>query len=186
MIQMNDPLKGNFSSLRIRFVMQFLLRPLACISLAAAGPAAKASPQPAPLWQPRLPLTEANNLVPNSGFELGASGWSSLGGTGRLGRSFVLLGRNGYPRDKFEGHNSLEVTLGPGKTPVTYCDGWPAGLQGAVCATRCETGLDYRETGGNLYAFRLYESKPAGCDGPDVRRRSGPGLDDARQSVCRR
>ncbi len=30
-------------------------------------------------WLPRLAETNANNLVPSSGFELGAAGWSSLG-----------------------------------------------------------------------------------------------------------
>jgi hypothetical protein len=77
-------------------------------------------------WLPRLPETEAKNLVPNSGFELGGAGWSSLGEMTGWGGSLSSLFGTVTTAEKFEGERSLEVALGPGKTLTTYYDCWPA------------------------------------------------------------
>jgi len=96
--------------------------------LAALLVAATTSAQtdPVPQWQPRLPETDAKNLLPNSGFELGASGWSSLGETTAWGGDFSSLFGSVTDAEAQEGAYSLEVALGPGKTLTTYYDCWPA------------------------------------------------------------
>jgi len=77
-------------------------------------------------WQPRLPLTDAKNLVPNSSFELGSAGWLSMGELTGWGGELSSLHGTITEREKFDGRRSLEVPLGPGKTPITSFDCWPA------------------------------------------------------------
>ncbi|MDB6168506.1 MAG: hypothetical protein JWM88_1370 [Verrucomicrobia bacterium] len=106
----------------MRRVAAFALACLWSCSAALSDP----PPPVAARWQPRLPPTDARNLVPNSGFELGGAGWSSLGeSTGWSGDLSSLFGTV-TAAEKFEGGQSLEVVLGPGRTPVTYYDCWPA------------------------------------------------------------
>jgi hypothetical protein len=122
----NGLLKKNPMFLRKGCIVQIATLVLGCFALAAAEPEAKVQPQVAPQWQPRLPLTDANNLIPNSGFELGTSGWSSLGEvTPWSGNLSTLFGKI-TSADKYEGEHSLEIALGPGKTPVIYDDSMPA------------------------------------------------------------
>ncbi|HYD83016.1 MAG TPA: carbohydrate binding domain-containing protein, partial [Opitutus sp.] len=83
-------------------------------------------PSEAPRWQPRVAETTTNNLVPNSSFETGGFGWSSLGQkVGWSGGLSSLFG-NVTAAEKFEGDHSLEIALGPGKTATTYYDVLPA------------------------------------------------------------
>ncbi len=92
----------------------------------AAGESPGEAPPPSVRWLPRLPDTDANNLVPNSGFELGGAGWSSLGKQTGWGGNLSSLFGTISTAEKYEGERSLEVALGPGKTLVTHYDGWPA------------------------------------------------------------
>jgi hypothetical protein len=101
---------------RRRFVSLFLLS-AAILSAADAPP---------PAWQPRVPDTTATNLVPNSGFEAGEAGWSSLGRKTGYGGGLGSLFGKVTTAQKFEGAHSLEVALGPGKTVTTYYDVLPA------------------------------------------------------------
>lgn len=92
----------------------------------AAGAGTPTDPTTPVRWLPRLPETDANNLVPNSGFELGAAGWSSLGQLTGWGGDLSSLYGTITTAEKLEGDRSLEIPMGPGKTPVTYFDCWPA------------------------------------------------------------
>ncbi|MFZ0009269.1 MAG: hypothetical protein WAK94_13605, partial [Steroidobacteraceae bacterium] len=111
--------------LRQGSIVEIAALALGCLGLAACEPEAKVQPQGAPQWQPRLPLTDANNLIPNSGFELGTSGWSSLGETSPGNGNFFSLFGVVTAADKYEGRHSLEIDLGPGKNPVIYYDSTP-------------------------------------------------------------
>lgn len=102
-----------------RRILPLLLLPV----LAAAT--ADAPPQ----WQPRLPETAANNLVPNSGFEAGGAGWSSLGRKTGWGGGLSSLFGTVTTAEKYEGAHSLEVALGPGRTLTTHYDVLPAATE---------------------------------------------------------
>jgi hypothetical protein len=108
-------------SARRAFIDGLCFTSLLVVGGVSAEPAAQI-----PQWQPRLPPTAAKNLIPNSGFELGSFGWSSLGEVTAWGGEFSSLYGTVTDTEKFEGNQSLEIALGPGKTPVTYFDGWPA------------------------------------------------------------
>lgn len=84
------------------------LGPLAPICHAAVGGAPVDSKTPV-RWMPRLMETDANNLVPNSGFELGTAGWSSLGETTAWGGDLSSLYGTVTTTEKFEGDRSLEI-----------------------------------------------------------------------------
>lgn len=104
------------------------LRPLICLlslTSISANLAAEEEARP-PRWQPRVPSIDTKNLVPNSGFETGSFGWSSLGK--KVGWSAGLSSLFGKvtTAEKFEGSHSLEIALGPGKTATTYFDVLPA------------------------------------------------------------
>lgn len=96
------------------------------LPLRAADPIIDSSRRELSRWQPRLPETAATNLVPNSSFELGATGWSSLGERTGWNGSFSSLYGTITGREHHDGRLSLEVPLGPGRTPVTTFDCWPA------------------------------------------------------------
>ncbi len=101
----------------------------ACLGSAIGLASSTAGTNPAEIrvrWQPRLPATDALNLVPNSGFELGGAGWSSLGETTGWGGDLSSLFGTVTTAEKYEGERSLEVAMGPGLTPVTHFDCWPA------------------------------------------------------------
>ncbi|HYD82817.1 MAG TPA: carbohydrate binding domain-containing protein, partial [Opitutus sp.] len=77
-------------------------------------------------WQPRLPETTAKNAIPNSSFELASYGWSSLGEPAGWSTGLSSLYGTVTERESHEGRRSLEIVLGPGKTPVASFDVWPA------------------------------------------------------------
>lgn len=63
----------------------------------------------------------SRNLVPNASFELGGSGWSSLGtgtGWGNLSRLHGRIETSGAPH----GHSFLRIPIGDDQTPVLYFD----------------------------------------------------------------
>ena len=77
---------------------------------------------PAPRWNPAVPPLPSTNLIPNSSFELGADGWSSLGRSTAAGGD--LCGLHGVVQagEAYDGDHCLRIELGPGMTPVTYSD----------------------------------------------------------------
>ena len=78
---------------------------------------------------PRIPNINSKNLLPNSSFELGTDGWSSVGkSTGWGGDLWSLFGEIDSSVS-YEGKNSLLIELGPGKTEITYYDVWPVARQ---------------------------------------------------------
>lgn len=76
---------------------------------------------------PRLSSVGSTNLIPNSSFEAGEDGWSSLGlqARGWGGRLCGLYG-DVVSDGAWDGTRCLRIELGPGKTPVAYYDVWPA------------------------------------------------------------
>jgi photosystem II stability/assembly factor-like uncharacterized protein len=74
---------------------------------------------------PRVPGTGSKNLIPNSSFELGTDGWSSIGKTTGWGGDLCSLFGEIDPAMARDGKNSLRIDLGPGKTEITYFDVWP-------------------------------------------------------------
>lgn len=79
-----------------------------------------------PRMNPRVPDVGTNNLLPNSSFECGEFGWSSIGRRTAWGGDLCGLYGEIDAAQAYDGHHSLKVELGPGKTPVTHFDGWPA------------------------------------------------------------
>lgn len=73
-------------------------------------------------WNPSIPPASGVNLVPNSSFELGADGWSSLGRNTAAGGDLCGLYGVIQAGDAYEGSHCLRIELGPGKTPVTHSD----------------------------------------------------------------
>ncbi len=77
---------------------------------------------PAPRWNPAVPPLASTNLIPNSSFELGADGWSSLGKSTAAGGDLCGLYGVVQAGEAYDGDHCLQIALGPGKTPVTYSD----------------------------------------------------------------
>lgn len=61
-------------------------------------------------------------MIPNSSFELGADGWSSLGKSTAAGGDLCGLYGVVQAGEAYDGAHCLRIELGPGKTPVTYSD----------------------------------------------------------------
>jgi hypothetical protein len=79
-----------------------------------------------PRFNPRYECNGAKNLIRNSSFECGGDLWSSLGkATGWGGELSGLYGTI-ETGEAWDGRHSLRIDLGPGVTPVTFFDGWPA------------------------------------------------------------
>ncbi|MEN6426890.1 MAG: hypothetical protein ABFE13_16150 [Phycisphaerales bacterium] len=74
-------------------------------------------------WRPQLPTTGVTNVLPNSGFECGGTGWGCWGGNlpGWGGQVFCLLGEWDGTR-AFEGRYSWKLSLSPQTLPVCYFD----------------------------------------------------------------
>lgn len=97
--------------------------PLSCLALwfscfAFASLAAESPPR----WNPPILPGPARNLVPNSSFELGSDGWSSLGTVTAGGGDLCGLYGVIQAGDAYDGGHCLRIELGPGKTPVTHSD----------------------------------------------------------------
>jgi hypothetical protein len=71
---------------------------------------------------PTIPSIASKNLVPNSSFELGADGWSSLGKPTAWGGDLCGLFGVVQTGDAFDGAHCLRIDLGPGNTQVTHSD----------------------------------------------------------------
>jgi len=102
----------------------YLLGPL--LVLAAAPATGATSPSDHPRWNPRIPSIGSKNVLPNSSFELGSDGWSSLGAKTGWGGDLCGLYGEVVEGEAWEGNHSLRIELGPGKTRTTYYDVWPA------------------------------------------------------------
>src|SRR5690606_35192748 len=95
--------------------------------VAAVGPAARATGDAErPRFNPRVADIGATNMVPNSSFEAGASGWSSIGQLTAWGGELTGLVGTIDGSEAYDGSSSLCIDMGPGKTPVTHFVGWPA------------------------------------------------------------
>lgn len=79
-----------------------------------------------PRRNPRVLYTGSKNLLPNASFEAGPGGWSSLGKPTGWGGDLCGLYGGVVTDDARYGKRSLRIALGPGKTPVTFYDVWPA------------------------------------------------------------
>lgn len=108
----------------MRRSMRALASALVVASAYASG--AAAADDVRPLWNPQIPSTDARNLVPNSSFECGPCGWSSIGRPTAWGGDLCGLHGNVVQEDAVDGSSCLKIELGPGKTPVTQYDGYPA------------------------------------------------------------
>lgn len=104
------------------FALSAVLALASGILAAEEGPAAEH-----PRWEPAIAPIEAKNLLPNSSFELGASGWASLGKRTAWGAGVTGLYGEVQAGGAYDGGHCLRIDLGPCKTPVTYYDGYPAG-----------------------------------------------------------
>ncbi|MDB6169862.1 MAG: Carbohydrate binding domain protein [Verrucomicrobia bacterium] len=83
-----------------------------------------ASPRPVH-YNPRVMPGGGKNLLPNGSFELGTSGWTTLGTrTGWGGGLVGIYGETSTDASR-DGKRSLKIELGPGKSPETFADGWP-------------------------------------------------------------
>ncbi len=80
---------------------------------------------PAARFNPRVSAAESRNLVPNSSFETGSDGWTTL--SARTGWSGPLVGLYGsiVAEAPFDGQHCLKIELGPDKSPVTYSGSLP-------------------------------------------------------------
>ncbi len=92
------------------------------VSLLIAVCAVTHAEEPAPRWSPAVPPLPSTNLIPNSSFELGADGWSSLGKSTAAGGDLCGLYGVVQAGEAYDGDHCLRIELGPGKTPVTYSD----------------------------------------------------------------
>lgn len=94
-----------------------------CIAgLLIAVCAAAHAEAPAPRWNPAVPPLPSTNLIPNSSFELGVDGWSSLGKSTAAGGDLCGLYGVVQAGEAYDGDYCLRIDLGPGKAPVTYSD----------------------------------------------------------------
>lgn len=73
-------------------------------------------------WNPPIQPINTKNLVPNSSFELGPDGWSSLGIATAGGGDLCGLYGDIQAGDAYDGDHCLRIKLGPEKTPVTHSD----------------------------------------------------------------
>ena len=106
-------------------------------------------------WNPPIPSIGSTNLVPNSGFELGPEGWSTLGKRTAWGGDLCGLFGEVQKGGAREGDNCLRIELGPGKTVTTYYDGWPPGhtVQSAPLAANIGW-MDIKQ--GETYTLSAY------------------------------
>ena len=75
---------------------------------------------------PRLPDLGTKNLLPNGSFELGTDQWASLGRVTGWGGDLSGLVGEVTADGAADGTHALRIALGPGLTPVTHYDVWPA------------------------------------------------------------
>lgn len=105
---------------------------------------------------PRVPPVGAKNLVPNSSFEAGTYGWSSLG-TEASGWGGHLCGLYGevVSGEAWHGTRSLKIELGPGRTPTAYYDVWPA--RKTIHSVPLAANLGWIDTeDGRMYTLSAY------------------------------
>lgn len=75
-------------------------------------------------FQPRIASIGSKNLLPNSSFECGTAGWSSLGQVTGWGGDLSGLYGEIESGGAWDGSDCLRIDMGPA-TPVTYSDSWP-------------------------------------------------------------
>ncbi len=121
---------------------------LACISRAAPAQTRR---------NPRIPSIGSKNLLPNSSFELGADGWSSLGKPTAWGGDLCGLVGAIQAGDAFVGTHCLRIELAPGKTPVTHSDYTLAASKSVIQAAPLAANLGWIDVSvGQLYTLSAY------------------------------
>lgn len=101
-----------------------------------------------------VPPGESRNLLPNGSFELGASGWSSLGagvGWGDLSRLHGAVERGGAAH----GNAFLRIPMGDGRTPVIGFDYYEPVLRTELRPTAANLGW-VRVEPGSTYTLSCF------------------------------
>lgn len=108
-------------------------------------------------WNPPIPSIDSKNLLPNSSFELGTDGWSSLGKLTASGGDLCGLYGEIQTGGAFDGENCLKIELGPGKTLVTHSDYSLGDSQTMVQAAPLAANLGWMQvTEGKYYTLSAY------------------------------
>lgn len=81
--------------------------------------------KPTPQFTNRLPTGASRNLIPNASFECGTDGWSTLSKRTGWGPGLSGLFGRVVQGNAWHGNRSMQVDLGPGKTPVTTFNMFP-------------------------------------------------------------
>lgn len=104
---------------------------------------------------PRVPVVKSGNMLPNSSFEAGEGGWSSIGGHTGWGGDLTGLVGSVVKAKAVDGNHCLKIELGPGKTQVTYYDSWPAARVAQAAPLAANIGW-IAVTPGNWYTLSAY------------------------------
>ncbi|WP_290798581.1 glycosyl hydrolase [Flavihumibacter sp. UBA7668] len=104
---------------------------------------------------PRIPALKSGNQLPNSSFEEGSGGWSSLGEHTGWGGDLTSLYGTVVKTKSVDGDRSLQIELGPGKTHVSYYDCWPAARVVQKAPLAANIGW-LTVTPGNWYTLSVY------------------------------
>ena len=117
-----------------------------------------------PRWNPPIPSIGSTNLLPNSSFELGPDGWSSLGLPTAWGGDLCGLVGTIQAGGAVDGGHCLRIELGPGKTLVTHSDYTLGASATTVQAAPLAANLGWLDvTPGNRYTLSAYmRAEPAG------------------------
>ncbi|MBL7650039.1 MAG: hypothetical protein JNK74_28030 [Candidatus Hydrogenedentes bacterium] len=108
-------------------------------------------------WNPAVPSLPSTNLIPNSSFELGADGWSSLGKSTAAGGDLCGLYGVVQAGESYDGGHCLRIELGPGLTPVTYSDYTLGSSQTVVQSAPLAASLGWmRVTPGVAYTLSAF------------------------------
>lgn len=85
-------------------------------------------PEPILEFTNRIPPADSGNLVPNASFECGADGWSTLSDRVAWGPGLSGLVGEIVSCQAPHGNKAFRIDFGPGKTPVTTFNLFPAGI----------------------------------------------------------
>ena len=99
-----------------------------------------------------VPSIKSKNLVPNSSFECGIDGWSSIGKPTGWATSLTSLYGDISEEDAWHGNSCLRIDLSPSDTPVTYYDGFPPVRLEQKSPLAANSGW-IRVKKGNLYSL---------------------------------
>lgn len=112
-------------------------------------------PAPDIRFTDRHPAAAAKNLIPNSGFEAGPAGWLTLGHRTGWGPGLSGLYGDIVEEGAWQGTRALRIELGPGKTPVTTFNLFPAAIQAQHAPLAANRGWIEVEKGA-VYTLSAY------------------------------